>query len=313
MYRKIIVGVFAALALVCAAASVDAAPVPTRDVPTYENQALKDLPAKDAIVIVSYGAADKTVREQSILSVTAAIQKVAPKRKVVTAFTNRTVIDRIRAAESVTFPTPEEAIAQLVAEGYTRVALVPLSLIADEGYERCLKIFDANKTKLKKMTCALPLMYHQGQNNLPDDVFGTIDAVSGQFPRQQKKEAIVLTANGTNKPSQAYYALMQDKFDDAGYNSIFVATLKGYPTLEAVIGKMKAAKIKSVVLMPFMLTAGDHAAKYVTGDGEQAQKAKLAAAGFTVSAYEHGLGENAAVRNLFVKRADEAWSVLRQK
>ena len=243
---------------------------------------------------------------------TAAIKKVAPKRKVITAFTDRTVIGRIKAKENTVYQTPGEALTQLAAEGYTRVAVVPLALIADEEYERCKKICEIGKDKFKRLTCALPLMYSQEQDEVAGDVQTTINAVSGQFPRQQKKEALLLTASGTDKPSQTCFLRMQSKFDDAGYTKVFVSTLNGNPTLDTVIGKMKAAKVKSVVLIPFMLTTKDDGAEDVIGDGDQTQNAKLTAAGFTVSIYSHGLGENAAVRNLFVRRADEAWAALRK-
>ncbi|MDY6295208.1 MAG: sirohydrochlorin cobaltochelatase, partial [Schwartzia succinivorans] len=39
-------------------------------------------------------------------------------------------------------------------------------------------------------------------------------------------------------------------------------------------------------------------------------KSQLEAEGFTVSTYIHGLGENSAIRQIFVDRADEAYHLL---
>ena len=42
----------------------------------------------------------------------------------------------------------------------------------------------------------------------------------------------------------------------------------------------------------------------------QTIKDTLEKEGFTVTTYIHGLGENEAVRQMFVERADEAWNAL---
>ena len=62
--------------------------------------------------------------------------------------------------------------------------------------------------------------------------------------------------------------------------------------------------------MPMMMVAGDHANNDMAGDEEDSHKSILKAAGFNVNTYIHGLGENTAVRQLFVDRALESWNAL---
>ena len=62
--------------------------------------------------------------------------------------------------------------------------------------------------------------------------------------------------------------------------------------------------------MPMMMVAGDHANNDMAGAEEDSHKSILEKNGITVKTYIHGLGENDAIRHMFVERADEAWNAL---
>jgi sirohydrochlorin cobaltochelatase len=63
---------------------------------------------------------------------------------------------------------------------------------------------------------------------------------------------------------------------------------------------------KRVVLKPFLLVAGDHATRDLTGPGADSWQSVLTRAGFTVIPVINGLGEQAAVARIFVDHAAEA-------
>ena len=86
---------------------------------THETAALQQLENKDAIVVTSFGTTFKDTRAKTIDATIAAIQKAHPNTKIVTAFTSHIIIDRIKANEGISYPTPEEALTQLKADGYT--------------------------------------------------------------------------------------------------------------------------------------------------------------------------------------------------
>ena len=62
--------------------------------------------------------------------------------------------------------------------------------------------------------------------------------------------------------------------------------------------------------MPMMMVAGDHANNDMAGADADSHKSILEKEGFKVTQYIHGLGENTAVRKMFVERANEAWEAL---
>lgn len=272
--------------------------------------ALQKAHNKDAILVMSFGTTYPETRAKTIEATVKQIQAAHPNTKVVLAFTSHIIIDRVKANEGISIPTPEEALAQLKAEGYTRVALTSLDIIPGMEYNYKTAVYDIHKTDFKKMTMGTPLMYWMGQEGQRDDVEDTMKALGSQIPKLGKNEAVLIMAHGTPDPANAYYSVMQDRLDDIYGGKVMIYTVEGKPNLEDVIAKLKAQGIKNVTMMPFMMVAGDHANNDMAGDEEDSHKSILIKEGFNVKTYIHGLGENQNIRQLFVNRADEAWNAL---
>ena len=279
-------------------------------VQVYENPDLQGLADKDAIVVMTFGTTFAENRAKTINATIEGIKAAHPGVKVVTAYTSHIIIDRVAANEGIKYPTPEEALAQLKAEGYTRVALTTLDIVPGMEYNYKLGVFNSYKQDFKKMTIGTPLMYWQGQEEQADDVTEVLEAFATQFPKTKKGEGIVMMAHGTPNIANAYYAVIQEKLQEMGYDNVFIETVEGWPSLETIIPKLKAKKIKKVTIMPFMMVAGDHANNDMAGSEEDSHKSILEKEGIKVEAYIHGLGENEAVRNVFVERANAAWDAL---
>lgn len=269
-------------------------------------------PNKDAIVVMSFGTTFKDTRDKTISATVKEIQDQHPNVKVVTAFTSHIIIDRIKANEGLTFPTPEEALDQLKAEGYNRVALATLDVIPGIEYNYKAAVFNGYKHNFKTMTMGTPLMYWMGQEDQDDDVAEVVQAVATQFPKQGPTDAVLIMAHGTPDPSNAYYSVIQDRIESAGLKNTYIYTVEGTPRLENIIPILKAKGINHVTLMPFMMVAGDHATNDMAGDEPDSHKSQLLDAGFTVDTYLHGLGENQNIRHIYTERADEAWQALEE-
>lgn len=282
-------------------------------VKTNINKDLANMPDKDAILVMSFGTTFKDTRAKTIEATVEAIKAAHPGVKVVTAFTSHIIIDRIKANEGIDIPTPEKALAQLKAEGYTRVALTSLDIIPGMEYAYKDAVYNLHKNDFKKMTFGTPLMYWQGQEGQDDDITATMQALSTQFPKLGKKDAVLVMAHGTPHPSNAYYAVMQDRLNELGLNNVYIFSVEGWPHLETVMPQLKAKGIKNITLMPLMMVAGDHANNDMAGDEPDSFKTILQKEGFKVNTYVHGLGENPAVQKLFVEKANQAWDALQAK
>ena len=277
---------------------------------THNTEALQNLPNKDAMVVMSFGTTYKDTRVKTIDATVDAIKAAHPNTKVITAFTSHIIRDRIQQKEGITYPTPEEALAELKKDGYTRVALASLDVIPGMEYNYDAAVYNLYKNDFKKMTLGTSLMYWMGQENQTDQVIETLKAVQSQFPKLGKEDGLLIMAHGTPDPSNAYYSVIQDRIHTLGMKNVFIYTVEGTPNLEQVIPQLKLHGIKHVTLMPFMMVAGDHANNDMAGAEPDSHKSILEKEGFKVDTYIHGLGENQNIRNLFVERANEAWDAL---
>ena len=281
----------------------------------YENDSAEfaNKENKDAIVVMSFGTTYKENRAKTIEATVQDIQAAHPGVKVVTAFTSHIIIDRIAKNEGINYPTPEQALDQLKAEGYTRIALVSLDVIPGMEYDYDKAVFHHYKKNFKKMTLATSLIYWQGQEEQDDDIQDFIKALFTEIKKPSGNDAVLILAHGTPHIANAYYSVIQAKLDEMGYKNAFIYTVEGWPSLETVIPKLKANKVKNVTLVPMMMVAGDHANNDMAGDEEDSHKTILTKAGFSVKTELRGLGENKSIRALYVKHADEAWNALQGK
>lgn len=276
----------------------------------HETPELQNLPDKDAILVMSFGSTFKETREKNIDATVKAIKATYPDTKVVVAYTSHIIIDRVKANEGLEIPTPEEALAQLKAEGYTRVAMTSLDIIPGLEYDYKKAVYNLHKGEFKKMTFGTPLMYWQGQEGKADDVKDVMNALATQFPRVGEDEAVLIMAHGTPHPANAYYAVMQEKLDELGHDDAHIFSVEGWPGFDGVLAELKKDGVKKVTMMPLMMVAGDHASNDMAGDEEDSFKSMLEKEGIDVKIYLHGLGENKAVREIFVQKAAQAWDAL---
>lgn len=72
-----------------------------------------------------------------------------------------------------------------------------------------------------------------------------------------------------------YYAVIQDRLEDLGMDSIFVYSVEGRPHPGRRAAEAAANGIHDVTLMPIMMVAGDHANNDMFGDEEDSHKSHL--------------------------------------
>lgn len=270
----------------------------------FENPELKNSEDKDAIIISAFGTTYKDTRKKTIDATVQEIQNAYQNLKVVAAFSSHIVIKHIKEREGkCDYKTPEETLDELKREGFTRIAIVPLTLIPGIEYKYNVMLFHEYKSQFKKISLATPLMYWQGQKNHPDDILEVINALD--FPAAEKGTAIFLMAHGTPDVSDAYHSVIQEKILSLGRKDIFVYTVEGSRTLENLIEQIKNSDIEKIILMPLMLVAGVHAVEDMAGENNS-HKIILQNASFKVETILKGLGENKKIRELYIKRTKDA-------
>ncbi len=262
---------------------------------------------KKAILVVSFGTTYADTRKVTTDAVEKKIQDAFPDYEVRRAFTSRIIIKRLADRDGLQIDTEKQALDKLKAEGYTDVIIQPLHMEAGDEYEKLMKVVSKYEKSFNNISVGRPVLYYTGQEGeKPDDYLMAIKAIQNQFPKLGKGEAIALMGHGGVNPSNAAYAALQLKVQDAGLKNVFIFTVEGYPTFENLLNELKANKIKKVTLMPLMLVAGDHANEDMAGADKESFKSQLLAAGFQVETYIHGLGENTGIQDIYVQHVKDA-------
>lgn len=272
---------------------------------------------KKAILVVSFGSTYEETRKKNIESTENKIRSAFPGYDVFRAFTSRMVIRRLAERDGIRVDTEKQALERLQAAGYQEVYVQPLHIVAGEEYEKVKRIVaayaHAKEKAFERIAIGRPLLYYMGQEEQPDDYLAVIEAIKSQLVKPDNSKAIVFMGHGGVHPANAAYAVLQMKLEQAGFGHSYVYTVEGFPSFESVVEKLQKQQVRKVKLMPFMLVAGDHANNDMAGDEPDSAKSQLLAAGFEVAAQLAGLGENAAIQELYVQHLKDAIAHLGHK
>ena len=141
-----------------------------------------------------------------------------------------------------------------------------------------------------------------------DDDFAKVEKAITEWTADYDdgKTAICFMGHGTEADSNEVYQKMQDLLTKDGYANYFVGTVEATPSLEDVLAKVQAGDYERVILEPLMVVAGDHANNDMAGDEDGSWKKTFEDAGYQVECLVRGLGENEAIRQIYVEHAQAA-------
>jgi sirohydrochlorin cobaltochelatase len=255
---------------------------------------------KKAILVVSFGTSRAETRKVTIEACEEKIRKNFPDYEIRRAFTSETIIKILKKRDHLEIDTPEEALQKLRENGYTEVIVQPLHIIPGFEFHDIVRTVKSYSASFEHLSLGLPLL------SSSDDYIASVEALKGQFPERQAREAIVLMGHGTRHPANAAYAALERMFEERGCPDVLVGTVDAYPSLDDVIRRVRARGFEAVVLMPFLLVAGVHALHDMTSDEANSWKSRLTQAGFMVRTVLRGLGENPGIQDLYLQHVREA-------
>ena len=244
---------------------------------------------KAAVLVVHFGTTHDDTRVLTIDAVNKKMTEAFPGVEVREAWTSRIVVFRLKA-RGIQKQNPEEALAQLKADGYTHILIQSSNIIEGVEMESLRKDVAAQEKDFKEIRIGTPLLF------TPEDYEATIAAIT---PNGMKDGAVLLVGHGTYTPTTAQYAMMDYMLKAKGDNNYVVGTIEGYPSFDDALAQIKKSGSKKIQLMPFMFVAGEHAKNDIAGDW----KNDLEKEGYEVSVFMEGLGQNPAIQDIFVEHA----------
>lgn len=263
-------------------------------------------PAKKAILLVAFGTSVVSAQKSFDL-IDEAVKKNFPGVETRWAFESRIIRDKL-AGQGKVFLSPVSALAKLMDEGYTQVAVVSLQTIPGKEFHELNQnahLFGQLAGGFEQIQVALPLLSSH------EDMARAAKAMLKNIPAERKPgEAVLLMGHGDEKhPSDAIYLAMHHMVQELDPN-VFLATVEGYPGINDVLPKLKEKKLKKVYLIPFMAVAGDHALNDMAGDKPQSWKSILSREGFTCEAVLKGTAEYPEIVDIWIDHLREIYNRL---
>jgi sirohydrochlorin cobaltochelatase len=228
---------------------------------------------KVGILLVAFGSS-KPSAQVSFENIDKKVKAVYPGIPIRWAYTS-TIIRKKLAKQGKILDSPEVALAKMMDQGFTRVAVQSLHTIGGAEYHDLRRTVGAFKMMggFQHVILGSPLLATQ------EDMRRTVAAILKTIPQDRKKnEAVVLMGHGTHHPSNAFYAALMFQLQLKDPN-VFMGTVEGYPGIDLIKELLLKKGIKKAYLMPFMSVAGDHAQNDMAGDEDDSWKTIITKAG----------------------------------
>ncbi|WP_373499798.1 sirohydrochlorin cobaltochelatase [Desulfococcus sp.] len=255
-----------------------------------------------AILLVTFGTSIPSA-QAAFANIDAQVKKAFPGMEVRWAYTSH-IIRKKLAREGKLLDSPEVALAKLMDDGYSRVAVQSLHMIPGLEFHEIhtnAKRFEKMVGGFDKVFVAYPLL---SSNDAMDTVVKILPAA--MIPKERTPgDAVVLMGHGTHHTSDAIYSAMMYKFQNADPN-IYVGTVEGHPTFDEVKALLVKKGIKKAYLLPFMSVAGDHARNDLAGDDPDSWKSMLTLAGIECVPVLKGVAEYNALVDLWIQNLKTA-------
>lgn len=256
---------------------------------------------KKAILAVSFGTTYHDTLKKTIAAIEADLAAAFPDREMRRAFTSGMIIRRLKERDGLAVDNVTEALERLEAEGFEDVVLQSTHVMNGDERDKMMAQAAPFASRFARFAIGAPLLTET------EDYFAAARALLEQLPRQQADTALVYMGHGTEHYANAVYALLEYVLHDLGRRDIHIGTVEGYPGFDEVCRRLEEnPQVKNVTLLPLMVVAGDHANNDLAGDEEDSWRSMLTERGYAVRCILEGLGENPALRAVFVRHAKEA-------
>ncbi len=259
------------------------------------------------LLVLSFGTSFNDSRRLNIGAIERDLEKAFPDYSVRRGFTANIVIDHIQNRDGVKIDDVDEAMNRAVDNNVKNLVIQPTHLMNGLEYQELEEQVAQYADAFDKIAIGKPLL-------TSEDDFKRVEQALVDWTSEYDdgETAICFMGHGTEAESNEVYQKMQDLLTADGHDNYFVGTVEASPSLEDVLAKVKAGSYKRVVLEPLMVVAGDHANNDMAGEEEDSWKTTFEDAGYEVTCLLRGLGENEAIRQIYVEHAQAAMDSLNQ-
>jgi sirohydrochlorin cobaltochelatase len=256
---------------------------------------------KKGILLVAFGSSIPEA-QAAFKNIEKKAREAFPDVPIRWAFTSHIIRHKL-AKQGTALDSPEMALARMMDEGFTHVAVQSLHTIGGEEFHalrRNAGAFSDMAGGFERIVVGYPLMSRDA------DMAKTAAALLAIIPGERKKdEAVVFMGHGTHHPSNAFYAALMYRIQQTDPN-VYVGGVEGYPEIQDIKACLLKKSVKKAYLLPFMSVAGDHARNDMAGDEADSWKGILTKAGITCVPILKGTAEYDPVVRIWMEHLKTA-------
>ncbi len=281
-----------------------------------------ELGDKKGTVLVTFGSSYPDPQE-TFATIDAAAKTQFPEEEIRWGYTSDLILNKLRqgngegslSGKIIDNDTPNEAIIQMIKEGYSKFTVQSLHVIPGEEYDEMVEATEAIENEYPGIEFSLgrPLL------DTDADLQAVAEVLNTKFANELADGPVLFMGHGTPHAADGQYAKFEAKLKTLNEN-FYVGTVEGTAfdagesSIGAIITKLNALSVKpsSVTISPLMSIAGDHANNDMNGNtgetdpAEQSWRERLDAEGYTVNCVMKGLGDYAEIDAIWLSHLQEA-------
>jgi len=254
---------------------------------------------KVGILLVSFGSSESSA-QAAYKNITRKVVRSFPDCPVRWAYTS-SIIRKKMAKQGTNLASPEMALAEMIDEGFSHVAVQSLHIIRGAEFDDLLRTVEAFRMMkgFDRIILGNPLLTSQS------DMERAVAAIIDEIPPERKAEdAVLLMGHGSRHPSNAFYAALMFQLQLKDPN-IFIGTVDGYPDIGLIRKLLLEKNIKKAYLLPLMSVSGNHAKKDMAGNDDDSWKTILTKSGIQCIPVLKGLAEYDAFVDIWIDHLEK--------
>ncbi len=252
---------------------------------------------KTAILVASFGTTHLDTLQKTIGRTEEYISNAFPDIPVYRAFTSSFIRSKLNRDSGEVIDSVDDALLRIASDGFKRVVVQPTFLVPGSEYDKlcaCVK----KLSEFIDIIIGNPLLYRDS------DLDYMVELIRSNY-HIPHGTVLLMVGHGTEGCANDFYVRLAEKMRNCFGSSMRLCTLKGPPTYQDVIADIKTMPQRKILLAPMMLVAGDHVKNDLLGSSPDSLKSQLVKEGFAVDCLIRGLGEIAAIQQLYVERIME--------